>query len=197
MGAMSFANFAIDQDVNNRLNSGEMLRRQSYIQGQYESDPNIVNNLLKSASVTGDRTSTRNDSHTPAPLPPNISNRTVPCTLKHKLPDYLKPLPSKMTSVDIDYLYAKGALSIPLTEMRNQLVTAYFEYVHPYMPLIETCDTLRIIDDDSGASGQLSLLLFQAIMFAGTSFVDLKILRDAGYTSRKSARKAFFQKARV
>jgi len=34
-------------------------------------------------------------------------------------------------------------------------------------------------------------------MFAGTAFVDVEYLRMAGYTTRKSARKAFFQKARV
>jgi hypothetical protein len=34
-------------------------------------------------------------------------------------------------------------------------------------------------------------------MFAGTAFVDMDYLRKAGYTNRKAARKAFFQKARV
>ena len=65
------------------------------------------------------------------------------------------------------------------------------------MPLIEVHEVLRIIDDGTGASGKISLLLFQAIMFAGTAFVDMEFLRVAGYTSRKAARKAFFQKARV
>jgi hypothetical protein len=34
-------------------------------------------------------------------------------------------------------------------------------------------------------------------MFAGTAFVDMSFLLRAGYTSRKLARKAFSQKARV
>ncbi|EHL03850.1 putative Cutinase transcription factor 1 beta [Glarea lozoyensis 74030] len=81
--------------------------------------------------------------------------------------------------------------------VRNALITAYLEYVHPYMPLIEVCETLRIIDDESGSSGKMSLFLFQAMMFAGTAFVDMDVLRRAGFTNRKAARKAFFQKARV
>lgn len=117
--------------------------------------------------------------------------------LKHKLPDYLKPLPQRMTSVDIDYLFAKGALSLPEIPVRNALLRSYLEYVHPYMPLIEVHELLQIIDDGTGQSGRISLLLFQAIMFAGTAFVDMDELRAAGYSSRKSARKAFFQKARV
>jgi hypothetical protein len=56
---------------------------------------------------------------------------------------------------------------------------------------------LQIIEDETGESGQISLLLFQAIMFAGTAVVDMQLLRSAGYSNRKNARKAFFQKVRV
>jgi len=169
------------------MNKGEILRQQSFIQPQtpFENDPTYA--LLTSASIHGDRTRTRLAS---PPLPP-VS------MLKHRLPGYLKPLPQRMTSVDIDYLFAKGALSLPDIHVRNALLRSYLEFVHPYMPLIEIQDVLQIIHDGTGASGRISLLLFQAIMFAGTAFVDMEFLRRAGYSNRKSARKAFFQKARV
>ena len=166
------------------------MRRASYIPvpGPYDAKTNMAyNSLLKSASMTGDRTATRLDS---PDVPP-------PTLLKHQLPDYLKPLPQRMTSVDIDYLFAKGALSLPETLVRNALLRSYIEYVHPYMPLIDAHEVLKIIDEGTGQSGQLSLLLFQAIMFAGTAFVDMEMLKKAGFSNRKSARKAFFQKARV
>ena len=102
-----------------------------------------------------------------------------------------------MTSADIDYLFAKGALSLPDVPVRNALFRSYFEFVHPYMPLVEIHELLNIVEEGTGASGRISLLLFQAIMFAGTAFVDMEYLRAAGYTNRKVARKAFFQKARV
>jgi hypothetical protein len=102
-----------------------------------------------------------------------------------------------MTSADIDYLFAKGALSLPDSPVRDALLRAYYEFVHPYMPLVEIHDLVEIIEDGTGASGRVSLLLFQAIMFAGTAFVDMEHLRSAGYSNRKVARKAFFQKARV
>lgn len=174
----------IYQNVHNQLSRGESLRRQSYISA-YDSDPTF--SLLASASLSGDRTRTRLESPVVPPAP----------ILKHKLPDYLKPLPQRMTSVDIDYLFAKGALSLPEISVRNALLRSYLEYVHPYMPLVEVHELLQIIDEGNGDSGRISLLLFQAIMFAGTAFVDIEFLRAAGYTSRKSARKAFFQKARV
>jgi hypothetical protein len=172
--------------VSNQINKGEFRRQSSYIQSPFgDTDPTY--SLLTSASIHGDRTRTRLDS---PPLPP------APL-LKHKLPDYLKPLPQRMTSVDIDYLFAKGALSLPDTPVRNALLRSYLEYVHPYMPLVEIHELLRIIDDGTGRAGRISLLLFQAIMFAGTAFVDMEYLKAVGYSNRKAARKAFFQKARV
>jgi len=102
-----------------------------------------------------------------------------------------------MTSVDIDYLFAKGALSLPEIPVRNALLRAYLEFVHPYMPLIEVQEFLQIIEDGNGENGKISLLLFQAVMFAGTAFVDFDYLRMAGFSNRKAARKAFFQKSRV
>jgi hypothetical protein len=102
-----------------------------------------------------------------------------------------------MTADDIQYLFKKGALSIPDTNFRNALLQAYIEYVHPYMPLIELHDFLRIVDQNDGENGKISLVLFQAVMFAGTAFVDKALLDAAGFTSRKAARKVFYMKARV
>lgn len=164
------------------MNNGEILRRKSFAPNGFDPDY-----LVNAASIHGDRVATRIE--TP-PMPP------APL-LKHQLPNYLKPLPQRMTSVDIDYLFAKGALSLPDTPVRNALLRAYLEFVHPYMPLIEIHDFLQIIEDGTGESGKISLLLFQAVMFAGTAFVDMDFLRSAGYSNRKAARKAFFQKARV
>ena len=113
------------------------------------------------------------------------------------LPHYFKPLPSRITPDDIEYLDRKGALSIPGTTLRNELLRAYVEYVHGYMPLLDLHEFLGPLERHGGATQSISLLLFQAVMFAGTAFVDLKHLRHAGYASRKEARKAFFVKARV
>jgi hypothetical protein len=152
-----------------------------------EFETNIDAGLLTSASIHGDRIATRLATPPLPPAPP----------LKHKFPEYIKPPPQRMTPVDIDYLFWKGALSLPEDSVRNALLRSYLEYVHPYMPLIEAHELLQIINNGTGATGRISLLLFQAIMFTGTTFVDMEYLRAAGYSNRKVARKAFFQKARV
>jgi hypothetical protein len=115
---------------------------------------------------------------------------------KGVLPDYIRPLPAKFLEVDIDFLQAKGALDIPEVELRNELLKSYIQYVHPFMPLLDLDEFLGIILRGD-ASSQLSLLLFQAVMFAGTAFVNIRHLHAAGYDTRKEARKAFFRRARV
>jgi hypothetical protein len=172
--------------MNQQIRKGELFR-QTY--QRRLTNPDLGSELLTAAAPFGDMTSVRSRLISPPPPPAPI--------LKHNLPDYLKPLPPQMTAIDIEYLIAKGALSLPDISTRNALLQSYLEYVHPYMPLIELHEFLQIIDDGAGKYGRISLLLFQAVMFAGTAFVDMSYLRTAGYPNRKAARKAFFQKAKV
>ncbi|PYH46680.1 putative C6 transcription factor (Ctf1B) [Aspergillus saccharolyticus JOP 1030-1] len=112
------------------------------------------------------------------------------------LPDYIRGLPPRLQKEDIDYLYQKGALTVPDVGLRNELLKSYIHYVHTYMPLLDLEEFLQTIVQNDGIR-RMSLLLFQAVMFAGTAFIDLKHLHAAGYASRKVARKAFFQRARL
>ncbi|KAL3470447.1 fungal-specific transcription factor domain-containing protein [Aspergillus californicus] len=112
------------------------------------------------------------------------------------LPDYIRGLPARLQKEDVDYLAMKGALTVPDVTLRNELLKAYIHYVHTYMPLLDLEDFLQTVVQNDGIR-RMSLLLFQAVMFAGTAFIDLKHLQAAGYTSRKAARKSFFQRARL
>ncbi|KAI9149184.1 cutinase transcription factor 1 beta [Paramyrothecium foliicola] len=114
-----------------------------------------------------------------------------------QLPPFVRPLPPKVASEDVAYLHAKGALTLPEAQLQNALLQAYVEYVHPYMPLMDLHEFLGIINCRDGVNGQISLFLYQAVMFAATAFVDRKFLRDAGYATRKAARKSYFQKTRL
>ncbi|KAF4998204.1 hypothetical protein FDECE_11846 [Fusarium decemcellulare] len=114
-----------------------------------------------------------------------------------QLPAFLRPLPTKIAAEDVKYLQIKGALSVPTLPLQNALLQAYVEYVHPYMPLMDLNSFLGIISSRDGQNGQTSLFLYQAVMFAASAFVDMKYLREGGYTTRKGARKSFFQKTRL
>lgn len=113
------------------------------------------------------------------------------------LPPFIKPLPARIGPDEVAYLELKGALALPNTLLRNQLLQAFVEFVYPYMPLLKLNEFLSTVDAADGSRGKISLILFQAVMFAGSAFADMRDLRVAGYLTRKEARKDFFQKTRV
>ncbi|KAL5406128.1 hypothetical protein PMIN04_012140 [Paraphaeosphaeria minitans] len=113
------------------------------------------------------------------------------------LPQFIKPLPAKIGPEEISYLEKKQALKVPKGALRSEMLRAYVEFVHPYMPLLDLHDFLTVINKSDGSNGKVSLILFQAVMFAGSAFIDMEYLRTAGYVTRKEARKDFFQKTRI
>lgn len=104
-------------------------------------------------------------------------------------PDYLLP-------EDMAYLKSKGALSIPTPPLRNELLRCYIRWVHNFMPLLNLSELLGTTTYER-AESNLSLLVFQAVMFAGSSFADLRLLRAAGFSSRREAQRTLFMRAKV
>jgi Fungal specific transcription factor domain/Fungal Zn(2)-Cys(6) binuclear cluster domain len=112
------------------------------------------------------------------------------------LPRYVRPVPQSIMSEDLAYLHQRGAFMVPDTSLRNELLRCYAQYVHPFLPLLDLQDFLASVEKND-PKDTLSLLLFQAVMFAGTGFIDMRYLLAQGYDSRKAARRAFFQRAKL
>lgn len=115
--------------------------------------------------------------------------------LTFSVPSFLKPPPSCLGEQDLDYLARKGALYVPEPELRDALIESYVYYIHPCYPILDL-DTLEDAMLDN-SNNPFSLSVFQAIMFAGSSWVDVTLLRKLGYLSRWAARQAFYSRARV
>ncbi|KAJ5300471.1 uncharacterized protein N7443_005473 [Penicillium atrosanguineum] len=111
-------------------------------------------------------------------------------------PRFLKPLPDRICPEDLEFLRFRGALSIPEIGLRNELLRSYVQWVHSFMPVLNLQEFLRCVAEND-PNGNVSVLLFQAVMFVGTAFIDLKHLQAAGYSTRKSARNAFFTRLRL
>jgi hypothetical protein len=109
---------------------------------------------------------------------------------------FLKPLPARISADDVEYLRSKGALTLPNRPLRTELLRAYVQWVYSFMPLFDLHSFLDAIAENDQEAG-ISLLLFQAVMFAGTAFVDISHLKAAGFENRRDARKAFSTRARV
>lgn len=177
---MDRANLASDQELNgNTFNDSP--RQRAYSQPM--PPPPAPSNLL--ADLTSIDPSSFLMPQMPTPAPPSYS-----------LPPYIKALPSRIGPDEIMYLTAKGALTIPTPSLRNALIRSYTEFVYPYMPLLDIHEFIQAIDNNDSKT-PISLLLFQAVMFASVASVGMKHLRSAGYLTRRDARRDFFQKTRV
>jgi hypothetical protein len=108
-----------------------------------------------------------------------------------------RPLPTRIAEEDVEYMWAKGALSVPETDLRNELLKNYIEHVHSHQPILDIHEFIDHVERGDGSNGQLSLLLFQCVMFAGSAFIGLEHLKAIGFATRFEARKAFFTKVRV
>lgn len=151
--------------------------------------PNMLMNLQrlghKPSSVASIQDSTTMMPGLVSPINPTLN-----------LPLYIKPLPTRLTADDTIYLDRKGALAIPAPPLRDELIRCYAEFIHPFMPLLNMHELIQSIDQNNGVQ-PISLLLFQAIMFAGVASVNMRYLRAAGYDSRRHARREFFTKTRL
>lgn len=100
-----------------------------------------------------------------------------------------------MDPEDVEYLKLKGAFSAPSGDLRYQLLQSFLNYVHPYNPVLDIQDVYAI--EGRSEPGQVSYLLFQAVMLGGSLFVEQKHLAKGGYSTRKAARQTFYERARV
>jgi hypothetical protein len=158
-----------------------------------ESDPrsNIYTpNMLMNLQRLGQKSGSFTESN------PMMNRLLTPVTPSYSLPLYIKPLPSRLGQDEIMFMERKGALTIPPTPLRDALLKEYAEFVNPYFPLLNFREIVQTIDRSDG-SQTISLLVFQAIMFAGVATVDMRHLKAAGYATRRDARREFFQKTRV
>lgn len=113
------------------------------------------------------------------------------------LPDFLEPIPSHLPPEDVEYLHKKGCFEIPAPKFRDAILRCYAEFVHPYTPLLDLARFLHDITTSEHRANRVSLLLFQAVMFAGCAHVDIKPLRMLGFLTRKAARRALYFKTKV
>ncbi|KIW22187.1 uncharacterized protein PV07_12098 [Cladophialophora immunda] len=115
-----------------------------------------------------------------------------------RFPGFVKPLSPRLTSDDINYLFRKGALEIPRMESVDAIIQSYFQYFHWFMPLLDpqvllncTCGHWR------PGMPRISILVLQAVIFIGATFVDIQYLQKAGFKARRAARKVFYERVRL
>jgi hypothetical protein len=156
--------------------------------------PDFTTDLLKNGRGTGpvapglERTSVK--------APPDTGEQLLPRNWQKSLPPFVAPIRSQRTFRYHEFLRTQRAFEIPPPRLRDALLMRYFEFVHPQLPLVNFHQVLQAVASN-GTQGKVSLLLFQAIMLAGSSVVDAQYIFQAGYPCRMAMRREFTERLRL
>lgn len=126
----------------------------------------------------------------------NHSNQYQSPAVKASLPAFITPLSSRIPNDDLDFLVQKGALLVPEPELRVEILRGYLFSIHPFMPMLDFRTFAHAILDNH-KDGTISLLLFQAVMFAGVNSLRPHVIHRLGFKSVKQARKVYFARVKL
>lgn len=84
----------------------------------------------------------------------------------------MEQLPDSMTSQSLKYLQQKSILQLPDICLQRELLRSYIAYLHGYMPILELDAFLECMFGECGPYERVSLLVFQALLFAGSAFIN-------------------------
>ncbi|KAK5061083.1 hypothetical protein LTR84_007625 [Exophiala bonariae] len=112
-----------------------------------------------------------------------------------QLPSYIARLPVGLDDHVVQLLLHKGALTVPSKTTIDELLRVFVCHVYPFLPVLDLGNFLGAVKGTN--SDRISLLLFQAVMFAGVTFADLSHLQQEGLRTYDNARKIFFDRVKL
>lgn len=118
------------------------------------------------------------------------------------LPSFITIRQNAASPEHIAFLSRQGALDIPTLPLQRALIEAYIEFAYPYMPIIHLEEFLGVVNTSQSQqryATKISFLLYQAILFAGSAFVDEKLLERESprFSTRRLAREELARRVRV
>ncbi|TLS29464.1 hypothetical protein PpBr36_01364 [Pyricularia pennisetigena] len=114
----------------------------------------------------------------------------------YPLPENVKGSRARMTELDnveIDILHQRGAFLLPPRSLCDELIDAYFKWIHPIVPVI---NRTRFMNQYHDPKNPPSLLLLQAILLAGSRVCTNPALMDANGSSTPAAL-TFYKRAKA
>ncbi|KAH7243941.1 fungal-specific transcription factor domain-containing protein [Fusarium solani] len=108
---------------------------------------------------------------------------------------------ANMPSEEINFLDIQGCLLVPRRQTMDSIVQQYFLHVHPLLPLLDERSFWDVYSRRWAAADasdpKISLLVFQALLFAACNFVPLETLENLGFSSLREAKAGFYSKAKL
>jgi hypothetical protein len=153
-----------------------------------------------SASSSSSSSSSYTSSATTSPL---LSSLCPPQSQTSTYAPRFAPLHETLPTHEYLRLHRAGALDVPPPTLQHLLLNSYVAFVHGECPVLDVRDIAHVAAygtqalGGAGSGGNVSLLLFQAVMAAGSVWAGLDDLRAAGYSSREEAQGVLFGRVRV
>ncbi|KAF4464081.1 cutinase transcription factor 1 beta [Fusarium albosuccineum] len=106
---------------------------------------------------------------------------------------------SALSPGDVQYLETQGCFRVPTRQALDEFVREYFLHVHPGLPLLDESMFWDMYSGHAQPQGQsnLSLFVFQAMLFASCSFLPFSILQSLGFNSIRDARDTYYRRAKL
>ncbi|KAI1337433.1 fungal-specific transcription factor domain-containing protein [Xylariaceae sp. FL0016] len=114
----------------------------------------------------------------------------------YPLPENVRGSRARLTELDnieIDILHQRGAFLLPPRLLCDELIDAYFKWVHPIVPVINKTRFMRQYRDPKNPP---SLLLLQAVLLAGSRVCHNQQLMDANGSTTPAAL-TFYKRAKA
>ncbi|KAI6776102.1 hypothetical protein HG530_000047 [Fusarium avenaceum] len=114
----------------------------------------------------------------------------------YPLPENVRGSRARLTELDnveIDILHQRGAFLLPPRSLCDELIDAYFKWVHPIVPVINRTRFMRQYRDPKNPP---SLLLLQSVLLAGTRACNNPQLMDANGSTTPAAL-TFYKRAKA
>ncbi|KAI5920229.1 Ctf1 transcription factor [Camillea tinctor] len=114
----------------------------------------------------------------------------------YPLPENVRGSRARLTELDnieIDILHQRGAFLLPPRSLCDELIEAYFRWVHPIVPVINRTRFMRQYRDPKNPP---SLLLLQAVLLAGSRVCNNPQLMDANGSTTPAAL-TFYKRAKA
>ncbi|KNG83429.1 hypothetical protein ANOM_009702 [Aspergillus nomiae NRRL 13137] len=102
----------------------------------------------------------------------------------------------RLPASDIAFLDSQKCFSVPSGEFLETLISHYFLYVHPCLPVINEAEFWPVFRQRERRK-PFSLLVFQAMLFVASSYLPVEYVKRSGVQSIIALRDTFYRRAKL
>jgi hypothetical protein len=192
-----------EDDVEEVFGSASVEKRDSCIHGTPAPIPEFAGAFefrtrTSDSSASGpDSNNSQTSFHCQPPTTTNVtvSSEVVYCRYPFLIITDIHRIPQQ----DASFLELQGCLKVPTRPLLDEFVQQYFLHVHPILPVVNEGDFWELYDHDSSQPPKepIPLLLFQAMLFAASTFVSKSSVRALGYSDNRSLRTTLLRRTKL